>query len=158
MHINLFLLLLLHWEKKWTCHFLWTPTYTVTKVSQTKLSMENNPSEEGKFSFWYWNIYPATHTVFVNSPVQEKCSFVWTGTFYRSKKAMLIPLPGIVVLFSQIFPENSRISSFLKDISGKFTREECSGRPPPPWLILEKLSKQDFLLSHRGSRLTSVYI
>ncbi len=94
--------------------------------------LENNPSEEGKFPCGYWSIYPATQTVFIHSSAQEKCSRIWTGTFYRSKKVNFLELSS-----TQIFQGNFPHSVFLKDISVKipvFPREECS-----PWLILEKI-------------------
>ncbi len=116
--MNQFLMLLLHCNKKW---------------AKRSFPLENNPSEEGKFPCGCWNIYPATHTVFIHYSVREKCSRMWTGTFYQSKKVKFLELS-----LTQIFSGNFPHSVFLKDIFRKipaFPREECS-----PWLILEKLT------------------
>ncbi len=77
--------------------------------------LENNPLEEGKFPCGYWNIFPGTHTVFIPSSVREKCSRLWMGTFYLSKKVNFLELSFLTAISGK-FPD----SVFLKDISGKF--------------------------------------
>jgi hypothetical protein len=102
------------------------------KGAKRSFPLENNPSEEGKFPCGCWNIFPATHTVFIHYSVREKCSRIWMGTCYRSKKVNFLQLS-----LTQIFWGNFPISVFLKDIFRKipaFPREECS-----PWLLVEKL-------------------
>ncbi len=85
------------------------------KWAKRSFPLENNPSEEGKSPCGYWNICPATHTVIIHSSVREKCSRIWTGTYYRSKKVNFLELS-----LTQIFQGNFPHSVFLKDISGKF--------------------------------------
>ncbi len=95
----------LHCNKKW---------------AKRSFPLENNPSEEGKFPCWYWNICPATHTVIIHSSVREKCSRIWTGTFYWSNKVNFLELSLTQIFsgkisgipcFSWTFPENSRITA-----------------------------------------------
>ncbi len=55
--------------------------------------------------------------------MREKCSRIWTGTFYLSKKVNFLELS-----LTQIFSGNVPHSVFLKDIFRKipaFPREEC---------------------------------
>ncbi len=87
------------------------------KWAKRSFPLENNPPEEGKFPCGYWNIFPVTHTVFIHSSVREKCSRLWTGTFYRSKKVNFLELSFLKIFlenfripcFSRTFPENSHI-------------------------------------------------
>ncbi len=84
-------------------------THCNKKWAKRSFPLENNRSEEGKFPCRYWNIYPATHTVFIHSSVREKCSRLWTGNFTG-----LIRETSWNCLFSQIFPENSCIPCFWR--------------------------------------------
>ncbi len=85
------------------------------KWAKRSFPLENNRSEEGKFPCGYWNIYPASHTVFIHSSVREKCSRLWTGTFNRSKKGNFLELSFLTDISGKFLH-----SLFLKDISGKF--------------------------------------
>jgi hypothetical protein len=84
------------------------------KWAKRSFPLENNPTEEGKFPCGCWNIYPATHTVFIHYSVREKCSRIWTGTFYRSKKVNFLDLS-----LTEIFSGNLPHSVFLNDIFRK---------------------------------------
>jgi hypothetical protein len=74
--------------------------------------------------------------VLVYSPVWEKYSRLWMGTFYQSKKVNFLELSFLTDISGKL-PH----SAFLKEIPA-FPQEESSRRPPPSWLILEKLTKQ----------------
>ncbi len=116
------------------------------KWAKRSFPLENNRSKEGKFPCGYWNIYPATHTVFIHSSVWEKCSRLWTGKFYRSKKGNFLELSFLTDISGKFLH-----SLFLKDISRKipaFPQEECSRHLPPPWLILKKLTLWNRRLGH----------
>ncbi len=91
---------LIHCNKKW---------------AKRSFPLENNPPEEGKFPCGYWNIFPGTHTVFIHSSGLEKCSRLWTRTFYWSKKVNFLELSFLTDISGK-FPH----SVFLKDISRKF--------------------------------------
>jgi hypothetical protein len=77
---------------------------------------ENSHFDTGTF------IPPLTRFLHIQSSVWKKCSLLWTGTFYRPKKAMLLLLPGIVFFHRYVpeihaFPQFSRI--FLENSRGK---------------------------------------
>ncbi len=113
----------LHCNKKW---------------AKRSFPLENYPSEEGKFPCGYWNIFPVTHRVFIHSSVREKCSRLWTGTFYRSKKVNFLELSFLTDISGK-FPQ----SVFLKDISGKFPHscgKNVLGALPLPGSFLKKLT------------------
>ncbi len=90
----------LHCNKKW---------------AKRSFPLENIYPEEGKFPCGYWNIFPVTHTVFIYSSVREKCSRLWAGTFYWSKKVNFLQLS-----FHTDISRKFQHSVFLKNISGKF--------------------------------------
>jgi hypothetical protein len=113
------------------------PLHCNKKWAKRSFPLENNPSEKGKFPCGYWNIYPATHTVFTHSSVREKCSRIWTGTFYRSKKVNFLELS-----LRQTFPGNFPHSVFLKDIFGKFLHSRGKNvLPGSSWKSLFHKSK-----------------
>jgi hypothetical protein len=90
--------------------------YTVTKSEPNEASLwkitlqkrENSHVDAGTF------IPPLTRFLSIIS-VREKCSRIWTGTFYRSKKVNFLELS-----LTQIFSGNFPHSVFLKELSGKF--------------------------------------
>ena len=126
-------------NKLWTLH-------CDKKWAKRSFPLENNLPEEGKFPCGYWNIYPFTHTVFIHSSVREKCSRPWAGTFYRSKKGKL---PGVDFShrYFRKIPAFRISQGHFRKIPA-FLREECSRSPPPPRLILEKLTLSNKRLSH----------
>ena len=132
---------------EWRCYLFlsevtgttsWSTMHCNKKWAKRSFPLENNLPEEGKFPCGYWNIYPFTHTVFIHSSVREKCSRPWAGTFYRSKKGKL---PGVDFShrYFRKIPAFRISQGHFRKIPA-FPREECSRRPLPPWLILEKLT------------------
>ncbi len=115
-------------------------THCNKKWAKRSFPLENNPPEEGKFPCGYWNIFPVTHTVFIHSSVREKCSRLWTGTFYRPKKVNFLELSFLTDISGK-FPH----SVFLKDISGKFPHscgKNVLGALPLPDSFLKSLPYQ----------------
>jgi hypothetical protein len=91
---------LLHCNKKWT---------------KRSFPLENYPSEEGKFPCGCWNIYPATHTVFIHSSCRKSVPVYGRRHFTGLRRLTSWNCPQ-----HRYFREISRIPCFSRTFSGKF--------------------------------------